>query len=203
MPRGRETGRGPRRDALRNRSKLLDSAGDVLRAEPRTVAMPVIAERAGLSVATAYRYFPSLDDLLNAYLHDVTVQLRDYSHGSLKTGTALFEDVVAQWTRLLRVYGPALVQIRSRTGFLTRLSEVDDILTPARDAWERPIRGVMRHLGIPEEHFAHALFLCNMMFDPREVLDLINTGLAEETALSRLTMAYYGALQGWANSMQR
>ncbi|WSQ15822.1 TetR/AcrR family transcriptional regulator [Streptomyces sp. NBC_01231] len=165
--------------------------------------MPVIAERAGLSVATAYRYFPSLDDLLNAYLHDVTVQLRDYSHGSLKTGTALFEDVVAQWTRLLRVYGPALVQIRSRTGFLTRLSEVDDILTPARDAWERPIRGVMRHLGIPEEHFAHALFLCNMMFDPREVLDLINTGLAEETALSRLTMAYYGALQGWANSMQR
>jgi hypothetical protein len=38
------------------------------------------------------------------------------------------------------------------------------------------------------------------MFDPREILDLISTGLPEEEAISRLTTAYYGALQGWAGA---
>lgn len=39
----------------------------------------------------------------------------------------------------------------------------------------------MRHLGVPDEHFDHALFPYNMMFDPREILDLTSTGLAETT----------------------
>ena len=60
--------------------------------------------------------------------------------------------------------------------------------------------GVMRHLDVPDEHFDHALFLYNAMFDPREILDLISTGLPEEEAISRLTAAYYGALQGWAGA---
>ncbi|MGP3968324.1 TetR/AcrR family transcriptional regulator [Streptomyces sp. 6N223] len=187
-----------RRDAIRNRRKLLEAAGETLRAEPSAATMAVIAERANLSVATAYRYFPSLDELLNAYLLGVIVKLRDYSHDCPKTGPALFEDVVREWARLVRSYGPAMVHIRSRTGFLTRLRENDEVITPVRDTWERPIRTVMRHLGVPDEHFDHALFLYNAMFDPREILDLINTGLTEEAAISHMTAAYYGALQGWA-----
>ncbi|QKW10185.1 TetR/AcrR family transcriptional regulator [Streptomyces sp. NA04227] len=178
----------------------MDATGEILRTEPSAAAMPVIAERAGLSVATAYRYFPSLDELLTAYMVGVTIQLRDYSHDCLKSGPALFEDVIAEWARLLRSYGTAMVQIRSRTGFLTRLRDNDEVLTPVRDALERPIRGVMRHLDIPDEHFDHALFLCNVMFDARDVLDLISTGLTEEAAISRLTAAYYGALQGWTRA---
>jgi AcrR family transcriptional regulator len=187
-----------RRDVLRNRRKLLEAAGEILRTEPGAAAMPLIAERAGLSVATAYRYFPTLDDLLNAYLHGVIVQLRNYSHDCTKTGVALFEDVVAEWARLLRTYGTAMVQLRSRQGFLTRLHDGDEVITSVRDAWERPIRGVMRHLGVPDEHFNHALFLYNLMFDPREILDLLDTGLTEQAALRQLTRAYYGALRGWA-----
>jgi hypothetical protein len=38
------------------------------------------------------------------------------------------------------------------------------------------------------------------MFDPREILDLVNTGLSERDALRRLTQAYYGALRGWAQA---
>ncbi|KMS73374.1 TetR family transcriptional regulator [Streptomyces viridochromogenes] len=189
-----------RRDAVRNRRKLLEAAGETLRTEPGAVTMAVIAERASLSPATAYRYFPSVEEVVKAYLLGVIVQLRNYSHDCPKTGPALFEDVSQEWARLVRSYGPAMVQIRSRTGFLTRLRNNDEVITPVRDAWERPIRTVMRHLDVPDEHFDHALFLCNAMFDPREILDLISTGLTEETAISRMTGAYYGALQGWARA---
>jgi AcrR family transcriptional regulator len=162
--------------------------------------MPAIAERAGLSTATAYRYYSALDDLLNEYLHRVIVTLRDYSHDCPKTGPALFADVAQEWARLLASYGTAMVQLRSRSGFLTRLRGNDPVISTVREAWERPVRGVMRHLAIPDEHFEHALFLCNIMFDPREILDLIDTGLTREEALNHLTQAYSHALIGWANT---
>lgn len=192
------THRSMRRDAVRNRRRLLEAAGEILRTDPGAAAMPLVAERAGLSVATAYRYFPSIDELLGAYLHSVIVQLRNYSHDCPKTGIALFEDVAAEWARLLRTYGTAMVQLRSRRGFLARLRGGDELITSVRDAWERPIRSVMRHLGVPDEHFDHALFLYNLMFDPREILDLTGTGLPEQVALRNLAQAYYGALRGWA-----
>jgi len=162
--------------------------------------MPLVAERAGLGVATAYRYFPSLEDLYLAYQHSVIVQLRNYSHDCTKTGVALFEDVVAEWARLLRTCGAAMVQLRSKRGFLTRIRENDELINAVRDTWERPIRGVMRHHDVPDEHFDHALFLYNMMFDPREIIDLVDTGLTERDAIRRLTQAYYGAVRGWAQA---
>ncbi len=160
--------------------------------------MPLVAERAGLSVATAYRYFPSLDTLINAYLLSTLVELRNYSHDCPKTGLALFEDVVAERFRLAHRYGAATVQARSRQGFLARLREQDEVITAVRDIWERPIRCVMRHFDIPDEHFDHALFLHNILFDPREILDLICDGRSDRAARERLTQAYYGALRGWA-----
>ncbi|MEV7979878.1 TetR/AcrR family transcriptional regulator [Streptomyces sp. NPDC086519] len=157
-----------------------------------------IAQRAGLSSATAYRYFPSLDELLTTYLHDVIVRLRDYSHDCPKTSTALFEDVVHEWGRLLTMYGTAMIQLRSREGFLHRLRSNDAVISTVRDAWERPVRSVMRKLGVPDDQFDHALFLYNVLFDPREVLDLVGEGLPLDDALDRLIAAYYGALRGWA-----
>lgn len=191
--------RGKRRDAVRNRQRLLDAAGDVLRAEPDALSIPTVADRAGLSVATTYRYFPSLEDLLTSYMREVVVELRDYSHDCPKTGTALFEDVVTHWARQLRLHGPAMAQLRSHRGFLRRLLDNDELTGIVRDAWERPIRGVLRQLGIPDGHFNHALFLYNILFDPRELHDLADTGLQEPEAIRRLVAAYYGALEGWAN----
>lgn len=162
--------------------------------------MPAIAGRAGLSVPTAYRYYSALDDLLNAYLHRVIVELRDYSHDCPKTGPALFEEVAGEWARLLESYGAAMVQLRSRSGFLARLRGNDPVISTVREAWERPVRSVMRHLEIPDEHFEHALFLCNIMFDPREILDLVDTGLTRDEALLHLEHAYFQALVGWANA---
>jgi AcrR family transcriptional regulator len=191
---------GTRRDAVRNRAKLIEAMGEILRTDPGSVSMPMVAERAGLAVATAYRYFSSIEDLRTAYLQNVIVQLRNYSHDCTKTGVALFEDVVAEWARLLGTYGPAMIQIRSRHGLLARLHAGDELIFAVRDTWERPIRGVMRHLGIPDLHFEHALFLHNVIFDPREIHDLVSAGLKERQVLRGLTQAYYGALRGWAEA---
>lgn len=190
----------PRSDALRNRQRLLDATGEVLRTQPQQTTMPHIAERAGLSIATAYRYFSNVEDLLNAYLHGVIIALRDHSHDSPRTGTALFRDVAHEWARLLRTYGTAMVQLRSREGFLRRLREHDPIISSVRDAWERPIRTSMRELGVTAAAFDHALFLCNIMFDPRELLDLTASGLPEAEALDHLTAAYFAALKAWASA---
>jgi AcrR family transcriptional regulator len=177
---------------------VLQAVGEMLVTDPSAVTMPLVAERAGLSVATAYRYFSSLDTLINAYLLSTLAELRNYSHDCPKTGIALFEDVVAERIRLVHLYGAAAVQIRSRQGFLTRLRSQDEVILAVRDIWERPIRGVTRHFGLPDEHFDHALFLHNIIFDPREILDLISDGLSEHATIQRLTRAYYGALRGWA-----
>lgn len=199
-PRG---SRGKRRDAVRNRQRILDAVGDVLREEPEALSIPTVADRAGLSVATTYRYFPSLEDLLTSYMRGVVVELRDYSHDCPATGTALFEDVANHWARQLRLHGPAMAQLRSREGFLRRLLDNEELTSIVRDAWERPIRAVLRQLNISDDHFNHALFLYNVLFDPREVLDLIDTGLQESEAVDRLVSAYYGAVEGWARPASR
>ena len=89
--------RGKRRDAVRNRQQLLDAVGDVLRVDPDALSVQAVADRAGLSVATAYRYFPSLEELLESYMRAVIVELRDFSHDCTETGTALFEAVAHHW----------------------------------------------------------------------------------------------------------
>jgi AcrR family transcriptional regulator len=199
-PSTRPPARAQRRDAVRNRRKLLDAVGEILSREPHALNMPMVAERAALSVATAYRYFPSLEDLLTGYMREVVLELRDYSHDCPKTGAALFEDVAIHWVHQLQLHGPAIIQLRSRKGFLRRLLDNDELIAILRDAWERPIRGVLRQFGVPDEHFNHALFLYNVLFDPREILDLIDTGLPESEAVNRLIAAFYGAVQGWAQA---
>ena len=187
-----------RSDALRNRGRLLDAAGKVLRTQPGDASMPLIAAEAGLSVATAYRYYSSIDELLNAYLHSVVMALRNFSHDCPRTGRPLFTAVASEWVRLLGTYGAGMIQLRSRAGFLQRLYQHDEVISTVRDAWERPIRSVMRDLDVPDDEFDYALFLYNVLFDPREVLDLLQSGLTESALLDRLTSAYFGALRGWA-----
>ncbi|MFF1565702.1 TetR/AcrR family transcriptional regulator [Streptomyces sp. NPDC058293] len=190
--------RGPRQDTVRNRNRLLAAVGEILTTDPAAVSMPAVAQHAGLSVATAYRYFSTLDEVISAYVYSTIVELRNFSHDCPLTGTALFEAVGAERIRLVRVHGAATVQVRSRQGFLARLHAQDPVISAVRDIWERPIRGILRHFGVDDTHFDHALFLYNALFDPRDILDLIATGMDEATTTRHLTRAYYGALQGWA-----
>jgi AcrR family transcriptional regulator len=57
------------------RARILDAAIDLLQAtESGDVAIPDVAERAGVSVRTAYRAFPSREDLLEGVLAELSLR---------------------------------------------------------------------------------------------------------------------------------
>lgn len=186
-----------RSDALRNRRAILRAAGDVIKVDPRSLTIPTVAERAGVSVTTVYRHYPSAETLLNSYMIEVDTQIRDFSHDCNTAGPELFDDVLREWGTIIEVYGPGLVQLRSRRGFLERLHDGDKAMQMVREAWERPLRRVLRAEGIEDDYFEGALFLFNMMFDPRELLDLRARELSLEQVLAIMKDAYLGALRGW------
>jgi len=189
---------GLRKDALRNIGQLLNAAGALLRSDPAEATMQAIADRANVSLATAYRYFPTLQSLHTAFLQSVIVNIRDYSLASPLAGKALFYDVSSKWVQILDLYGKAMIQIRSRQGLLERLDAGEPVASGIIEVWDRPLREVLREMGISEHHFRHAIFLFNMIFDPREIEDLRSTeGIPGDDIVALLSEAFYGAVQGW------
>ena len=61
--------RQPRKDALRNRERVLDAATELVRRDGERVPMAQIAEHAGVGVGTVYRHFPTREDLLGELVH--------------------------------------------------------------------------------------------------------------------------------------
>nr|WP_206441372.1 TetR family transcriptional regulator [Streptomyces boncukensis] len=190
-----------RSDTRRNRRRLLEAVGELAREAPEQLTMQAVASRAEIGPATAYRYYSSVDDVLAAYVLSVVEELRDFSAASTAEGQPLFDSVVDKWLDLLAEHGPALVQLRSRRGYLERLHSGNEIIVVMRDAWSGPVRGLLDDLGLPGEMIEYAVFLGNMMFDPRELQDLLQeTDLTRREVVSRLTEAYRGALRGWARA---
>lgn len=194
-------GRKLRSDTRRNRRRLLEAVGQLARETPDQLTMQAVAARAEIGPATAYRYYSSVDDVLAAYVLSVVEELRDFSETSTAQGRPLFDAVVDKWVDLLAEHGPALVQLRSRRGFLERLHSGNAIIAALRDAWSGPVRGLLDDLDLPAEMLESALFLSNMIFDPREIQDLSReTTLSRGEIITRLTEAYRGALRGWARA---
>ena len=192
-------GRKLRSDTRRNRRRLLEAVGELAREAPDELTMQAVASRAEIGPATAYRYFSSMDEVLAAYVLSVVEELRDFTATSTAQGRPLFDAVLDKWADLLAEHGPALVQLRSRRGYLERLHDGNEIIAAMRDAWGEPVRVLLDDLGLPPEMFEYALFLNNMIFDPREVQDLLREGrLPRREVITRLTEAYCGALRGWA-----
>ncbi|MGW4203598.1 TetR/AcrR family transcriptional regulator [Streptomyces sp. NPDC004726] len=197
-PRGR---RNPRSDTRRNHRRLLQAVGELAREAPDQLTMQAIASRAEIGPATAYRYYSSMDDVLAAYVLSVVEELRDFSVTSTAQGRPLFDALVDKWVDLLAEHGPALVQLRSRRGYLERLHSGNEIIVALRDAWSEPVRGLLDDIGLSDEMLEHALFLSNMIFDPREIQDLLReAGLSRREVIARLTEAYCGALRGWTRA---
>ncbi len=188
-----------RSDTRRNLRRLLEAVGELAREAPDELTMQAIAARAEIGPATAYRYFSSMEEVLAAYVLSVVEELSDFTATSTAQGRPLFDAVVDKWVDLLDQHGPALVQLRSRRGYLERLHDGNEIIATMRDAWSEPVRGLLDDIGLPHEMLEDALFLNNMIFDPREVQDLLQEGrLSRRKVINRLTEAYCGALRGWA-----
>ena len=184
--------KGKRRiDAVRNRARLIEAAGSLFR-EDENATMPEIAKRAELSVATAYRFFPSLDDLRAEYLRLVIAELAEYSKNCDAEGKDLFTDVLGEWLRMQSTYGDAIIHLRSREGYLSRLHAGDPVITTVRSAWERPISHLLDALNLDSIDIEDALYLFNIMFDPRDIRDLYRQRRwSYEEIAARLSHSYY------------
>jgi len=186
-----------RSDTERNRRRLVKAAAFLASRHGTAVKMADVAERAEVAAATAYRHFGSVEDILAEYRFDVGLRLLKFSQKAESLGVALLADVSAEWVRLVVKHGRAMVHTRSDEGYLARLRSGAHYLTVQAEALTRPIAEAATELGLAnpgdEGHF-----LWNILFDPREIFDLLDTvGLTEAQVSRRLVAAYCGSLRGW------
>ncbi|WP_457967309.1 TetR/AcrR family transcriptional regulator [Arthrobacter sp. D1-29] len=155
-----------------------------------------VAARAEVGVATAYRYFSSLDELLEAYTINITEELRDFARQCPLSGRDLYNAVLSRWITLVLEHGKVMVQLRSRSGYLHRLDQGDPVIATSRDIWEQPLRGLLQDLSLPDSLLRHALFLNNALSDPREILELSSAdAMTSNDIASVLAGAVAGALR--------
>lgn len=190
---------GLRIDMQRNRMLLVDAAGQLFGAG-RSATMSEIAAEAGISTATAYRHFASVDDVLAAYRFEVGQELLEFSRAAEDEGLELLNAVCHKWVRLVVQHGASMVHTRSAEGYLARVRAGAYYLTVQAEALERPLEEAARALGI-QHPGDEALFLWNGFFDPREIYDLIGSlDLTAEQVSARLVRTFTAALTGWSGS---
>lgn len=194
---GRPRQRALRQDAIRNERVLIEAVGQLLAESPEHATMPAVAERAGLSLATAYRYFPTLDQLHRRFMLSVVERADATTSAYQERGRALFERILGHWIDVVEVYGPAMVLVRSREGFLTRFHEGEGQATALSHMWGLAIRDLMAEAGVAEERYPLALALYNTLLNSREILDLrAAAGMDKPELVAHLSRVYRAALVG-------
>lgn len=189
-----------RSDTRRSIKRILEAAGEEMLSNPAQVTLQSIAARAGIGKATVYRHFSSLDDLWAAYMVNSMSDLADFSTDSELSGPELFRTVMTQWVELVLMNGRVMVQLRSRAGYLERLDRGDPVIATSLRIWERPIAELLADSGQTLELLRYALFLCNVLADPREISDLhsVEKLTAAKIAID-LESVLRGALVGWSH----
>lgn len=189
---------GLRQDTSRNQQQLLKVAQKLLAEAPAPLSMRKLASEAEVSPATVYRYYGSIEGVVEAFRSNVIADVVAYSEAAEETGVRLLEAVCLRWVDLVIKDGRAMSHSRSRQGYLARLRKNAPDLKMQEAAVARPLAAACSELEIiirGEE----ALFLWNQIFDPRDVLDLIDSlGLSRTDVCQRLVSTLLGALKGWA-----
>jgi AcrR family transcriptional regulator len=185
-----------RRDSIANRERLIAAAGSLLARGERPRNLQQVATEAGLSAATAYRHFESLDAAMKAYAHRTILSMQEFADRQEARGEELLRILSSEWVRLIRERGPAMVHLRSPEGFLHRRRSGDRLITDTCMYLEPAVLGILDELELPPEALEYGLFLWNVMFDPREVLDLLGTlGWSDDLLVGRLMTSYVPALR--------
>lgn len=189
-----------RSDTRRNKQQLLRAVAEEVRENPGPLSLQSIAARAEVAVTSAYRYYASLDELLSAYLHQLMEELEEFSATSPLSGPKLFEAVLSRWVDLVFEHGKVLVRLRSRSGYLERLDRQDPVIQTSLQIWERPLANLLNDPELADVPMRRALFLCNVLTDPREILDLHE---ADGMSASQITVLVAAAVSGSLRSYQR
>lgn len=186
-----------RSDSVRNEQALVRAVGELLKEDPEAATMPAVADRAGLSLATAYRYFPTLDALHRRFMLSVVEKLLDETDSLHETGEERFVAILRRWLNVVDEYGPAMVLVRSREGFLTRLDQGEPQTVVLDRIWGSAIRGILAEEGVASELYDLALSLYNALLNSREILDLrVARGMDDTQLAQHLLAVFKGAVSG-------
>ncbi|RKQ86095.1 TetR family transcriptional regulator [Solirubrobacter pauli] len=115
-----------RRDAARNRERLLDAAAAAFKEEGLGASVNVIAVDAGVNVATLYRHFPTKDDLVAAVLDTILAPVeaaRDAALASDAPALATFVHAAVREQRAHHGLVDALARDPASAPALSRLRE--------------------------------------------------------------------------------
>ena len=173
---GRNTGK--RVDSRATRRKLLVALRRLLDHGHADVTLQTVAEEAGVSTATAYRYFGSAQEAVVSYIlefpDEVAAVFAERENG--EQGTERLALWCSTWIELVdEGWGTSLVYLRSPEGFLARRAEGDPVIGAVCRHVEPLMSDAVGALGLSADTLDVALFLWNAVYDPREILDLRRT----------------------------
>jgi AcrR family transcriptional regulator len=128
--------RQPRRDALRNRERVLDAATELVRRDGEKVPIARIAEHAGVGVGTVYRHFATREELLGALVYRSFGLAVDNARAAAAHPGSALEGVRAFF----------LATLRDCERFVLPLHGGPVIFTPATRQRQAQVRAVLRGL---------------------------------------------------------
>jgi AcrR family transcriptional regulator len=128
--------RQPRRDALRNRERVLDAATELVRSDGEKVPIARIAEHAGVGVGTVYRHFATREELLGALVYRSFGLAVDNARAAAEHPGSALDGVRAFF----------LATLRDRERFVLPLHGGPAIFTPATRERQAQVRTVLRGL---------------------------------------------------------
>jgi AcrR family transcriptional regulator len=125
-----------RKDALRNRERVLDAATELVRRDGEKVPMAQIAEHAGVGIGTVYRHFPTREDLLAALVYRSFGLAVDNARAAAAHPGSALEGVRTFF----------LATLRDRERFVLPLHGGPAIFTPATRVRQADVRTILRGL---------------------------------------------------------
>jgi AcrR family transcriptional regulator len=117
-----ETVRKPRRDALRNRDRLLQAAKAVFSAGGAEASLEAVAKRAGVGIGTLYRHFPTREALFEAVYRREVDELGELAEA--------LKDEAAPVEALRRWLGAAVGFVATKKGMIAALALAVDGASP-------------------------------------------------------------------------
>jgi AcrR family transcriptional regulator len=168
---GPAEGRHLRVDTARTRQRLLEAAGMLLAGEA-PFSLSDLARAAGVSTATAYRHFDSVDEVAFTFVASFIDHIEERSKSvrpSSDPAQHLYR-LCRIWVDAVLAWGPALTYLRSPEGFLARRRRGEAEVTRSLRYIEPALHAVLPVDASPDD-LAYAVAVWNALADPREVLD--------------------------------
>jgi AcrR family transcriptional regulator len=175
-----------RSDSRRSRERLIDAVQAWMEEHSaRPERLVDVAVAAGVSTATAYRHFASVDDLIQAFVLQLPVRAAELfaqSGGQSNDPLDSFIRWNESWVAACFEHGELAIHLRSPLGFLQRRDAGDPVIAFACSLIE-PL------LQLLDGDVTMMLFTWNVTSDPREVLDLQSLGWSTKKIASYVTRA--------------